>query len=59
LRRGDLDGQVLVVDPDGAHWDRFVVTRANEYDDSGPASVGAEVAIGDSTIIVTIQATRV
>lgn len=23
----DLDGQVLVVDPDGGHWVRFVVTR--------------------------------
>ena len=23
----DLDGQVLVVDPDGGHWGRFVVTR--------------------------------
>ena len=23
----DLDGQVLVVDPDGKHWVRFVVTR--------------------------------
>ena len=23
----DLDGQVLVVDPEGAHWVRFVVTR--------------------------------
>ena len=23
----DVDGQVLVVDPDGAHWVRFVVTR--------------------------------
>jgi hypothetical protein len=22
----DLDGQVLVVDPDGGHWVRFVVT---------------------------------
>jgi hypothetical protein len=22
----DLDGQVLVVDPDGRHWVRFVVT---------------------------------
>ena len=24
----DLDGQVLVVDPEGGHWVRFVVTRA-------------------------------
>jgi hypothetical protein len=23
----DLDGQVLVVDPEGGHWVRFVVTR--------------------------------
>ena len=23
----DLDGQVLVVDPDGRHWVRFVTTR--------------------------------
>src|SRR5207302_7245681 len=23
----DLDGQTLVVDPDGGHWVRFVVTR--------------------------------
>jgi hypothetical protein len=23
----DLDGQVLVVDPEGSHWVRFVVTR--------------------------------
>lgn len=23
----DLDGQVLVVDPEGGHWIRFVVTR--------------------------------
>jgi len=23
----DLDGQVLVVDPEGRHWVRFVVTR--------------------------------
>src|SRR5713226_2187346 len=23
----DLDGQVLVVDPDGGHWVRFVVTQ--------------------------------
>jgi len=23
----DLDGQVLVVDPDGGYWFRFVVTR--------------------------------
>ena len=23
----DLDGEVLVVDPDGGHWVRFVVTR--------------------------------
>jgi hypothetical protein len=23
----DLDGQVFVVDPDGGHWVRFVVTR--------------------------------
>ena len=23
----DLDGQVLVIDPDGGHWVRFVVTR--------------------------------
>lgn len=23
----DLDGQVLVVDPDGGHWVKFVVTR--------------------------------
>ena len=23
----DLDGQVLVVDPDGGHWVRFVITR--------------------------------
>ncbi len=23
----DLDGQVLVVDPDGGHWVRFLVTR--------------------------------
>ena len=23
----DLDGQVLVMDPDGGHWVRFVVTR--------------------------------
>ena len=23
----DLDGQVLVVDPEGHHWVRFVVTR--------------------------------
>lgn len=23
----DLDGQVLVVDPDGGYWVRFVVTR--------------------------------
>ena len=23
----DLDGQVLVIDPDGGHWVRFIVTR--------------------------------
>lgn len=23
----DLDGQILVVDPDGGHWVKFVVTR--------------------------------
>lgn len=23
----DLDGQVLIVDPEGGHWVRFVVTR--------------------------------
>ena len=23
----DLDGEILVVDPDGRHWVRFVVTR--------------------------------
>lgn len=23
----DLDGQVLVVDPEGGHWVKFVVTR--------------------------------
>jgi hypothetical protein len=26
----DLDGQVLVVDPLGGHWVRFVVTRVPE-----------------------------
>lgn len=26
----DLDGQVLVIDPDGGHWVRFVVTRVPE-----------------------------
>ena len=26
----DLDGQVLVVDPEGGHWVRFVVTRVRE-----------------------------
>jgi hypothetical protein len=26
----DLDGQVLVVDPEGGHWVRFVVTRVPE-----------------------------
>ena len=26
----DLDGQVLVIDPDGGHWVRFVVTRIPE-----------------------------
>src|ERR1700676_3269856 len=25
----DLDGQVLVVDPEGGHWVRFVVTRVS------------------------------
>jgi hypothetical protein len=25
----DLDGQVLVVDPEGGHWVRFVVTRVH------------------------------
>jgi hypothetical protein len=26
----DLDGQVLVVDPEGGHWVKFVVTRVPE-----------------------------
>ena len=26
----DLDGQVLVVDPEGGHWVRFIVTRVPE-----------------------------
>ncbi|MFZ2108981.1 MAG: DUF6516 family protein [Roseiarcus sp.] len=29
----DLDGQVLVVDPEGGHWVRFVVTRAPVSDE--------------------------
>ena len=32
----DLDGQVLVVDPEGGHWVRFVVTRVP----GGQAGVG-------------------
>jgi len=28
MRLSTLDGQVLVVDPEGGHWVRFVVTRA-------------------------------
>ncbi len=28
MRLSTLDGQVLVVDPEGCHWVRFVVTRA-------------------------------
>jgi hypothetical protein len=34
----DLDGQVLVVDPDGGHWVRFVVTLVPVSPESRMAS---------------------
>ena len=34
----DLDGQVLVVDPEGCHWVRFTVTRV-------PATRGSRMGL--------------
>ena len=35
----DLDGQVLVVDPAGGHWVRFVVTRVPVTSDNHTVSI--------------------
>ncbi len=35
----DLDGQVLVVDPEGGHWVKFVVTRVPASPEKPTASI--------------------